>query len=81
MKTQNIDIPKETIAYFCQQWHITKLSLFGSVLRNDFRPDSDIDVLVEFQPEHIPGFLKLHRIQEELSNLLGNRHIDLVTPK
>ena len=81
MKTQNIDISKETIAHFCQQWHITKLSLFGSVLRDDFRPDSDIDVLVEFQPEHIPGFLKLHRIQEELSNLLGNRQIDLVTPK
>ncbi|WP_219903946.1 nucleotidyltransferase family protein [Stenomitos frigidus] len=81
MKTQNIDIPKETIAHFCQHWHITKLSLFGSVLRDDFRPDSDIDVLVEFQPEYIPGFLKLHRIQEELSTLLGNRPIDLVTPK
>jgi len=81
MKTQNIDISKETITHFCQQWHITKLSVFGSVLRDDFRPDSDVDVLVEFQPEHIPGFLKLHRIQEELSNLLGNRQIDLVTPK
>ena len=81
MKTQNIDIPKEAIAHFCQHWHITKLSLFGSVLRDDFRPDSDIDVLVEFQPAHIPGFLKLHRIQEELSTLLGNRKIDLVTPK
>ncbi|PSB34480.1 nucleotidyltransferase [Stenomitos frigidus ULC18] len=76
-----MDIPKETIAHFCQHWHITKLSLFGSVLRDDFRPDSDIDVLVEFQPEYIPGFLKLHRIQEELSTLLGNRPIDLVTPK
>jgi uncharacterized protein len=81
MKTQNIDIPKETIAHFCQHWHITKLSLFGSVLRDDFRPESDVDVLVEFHPKHIPGFLKLHRIQEELSSLLGNRQIDLVTPK
>lgn len=81
MKTQNIDVPKEKIAHFCQHWHITKLSLFGSVLRDDFRPNSDIDVLVEFQPEHIPGFLKLHRIQEELSTLLDNRQIDLVTPK
>lgn len=81
MKTQNIDIPKEKIAHFCQHWHITKLSLFGSVLRDDFRPDSDIDVLVEFKPEHIPGFLKLHQIQEELSTFLGNRQIDLVTPK
>lgn len=81
MKTQNIDIPKEKIAHFCQHWHIAKLSLFGSALRDDFRPDSDIDVLVEFQPGYIPGFLKLHQIQEELSNLLGNRQIDLVTPK
>ncbi len=62
MKTQNIDISKEKIAHFCQHWHIVKLSLFGCVLRDDFRPDSDIDVLVEFQPGHIPGFLKLHQI-------------------
>jgi len=81
MKTQNIDIPKEKISHFCQHWHITKLSLFGSVLRDDFRPDSDIDVLVEFQPEHTPGFLKLHQIQEELSAILGNRQIDLVTAR
>lgn len=81
MVTQNIDIPKEKIAPFCQHWHIAKLSLFGSVLRDDFHPESDIDVLVEFQPEHIPGFLKLHQIQEELSTILGNRQIDLVTPK
>jgi hypothetical protein len=45
MKTQNIDISKETIAHFCQHWHITKLSLFGSVLRDGFHPDSDIDVI------------------------------------
>jgi len=81
MKTQNIDVSKEKITHFCQHGHIAKLSFFGSVLRNAFRPDSDIDVLVEFQPEHIPGFLKFHRIQEELSTLLGNRQIDLVTPK
>ncbi|HEY9906912.1 MAG TPA: nucleotidyltransferase domain-containing protein [Thermosynechococcaceae cyanobacterium] len=55
MKPQNIDIFKETIAHFCQHWHIIKLSLFGSVLRDDFRPDSDVDVLVEFQPEYITG--------------------------
>lgn len=81
MRTQNIDISKEKIVDFCQRWNIAKLSLFGSVLRDDFRPDSDIDVLVEFQPGHTPGFLKLHRMQEEFSKLLGNRHIDLVTPK
>lgn len=81
MKTQNIDVSKEKITHFCQHWHITKLSLFGSVLRDDFRAASDIDVLVEFQPGYIPGFLKLHHIQEELSTLLGNRQIDLVTAK
>jgi predicted nucleotidyltransferase len=81
VKTQNIDISREKIAHFCQQWHITKLSIFVSVLRSDFRSDSDVDVLVEFHPEHIPGFLKLHQIQEELSTLLGNRQIDLVTLK
>ncbi|MGV0027082.1 nucleotidyltransferase family protein [Phormidesmis priestleyi] len=81
MKTQNIHISREKITDLCQRWHIAKLSLFGSVLRDDFRPDSNIDVLVEFQPKHIPGFLKLHQIQEELSALLENRQIDLVTPK
>lgn len=81
MKTRNIDISKEKISDFCQYWHITKLSLFGSVLRDDFRLESDIDVLVEFETGHIPGFLKLHQIQEELSTLLENRQIDLVTPK
>jgi uncharacterized protein len=81
MKVQNIDIPRETIAHFCQRWHITKPSLFGSVLHDDFCFDSDIDVLVKFQPQYIPGFLKLHRIHEKSSILLGNRQIDLVTSK
>lgn len=76
MKTRNIDIPQEKIAHFCQHWHIAKLSLFGSVLRDDFCPASDIDVLVEFQPGYIPGFLKLHHIQEEFSTLLGDRQIN-----
>jgi hypothetical protein len=81
MRTQNIEISKEKIVSFCQHWHIVKLSLFGSVLRDDFRQDSDVDVLVEFQPGHTPGFLKLHQIQAELSTLFGNREINLVTPK
>ncbi len=50
MKTQNIEILKEEVAHFCQHWHINKISLFGSILRGGFRPDSDIDVLVKFQP-------------------------------
>ena len=82
MKLKNIAIPTEQIAALCQQRHITKLSLFGSVLRDDFSPQSDIDVLVEFEPGFIPGFIKLYEIQEELSALFDDRRsIDLVTPK
>lgn len=75
-----IEIPKADIAGFCRRHHIAKLALFGSVLRDDFGPDSDVDVLVEFEPGHVPGFA-LIRIQEELSMLLGGRRVDLVTPK
>jgi predicted nucleotidyltransferase len=81
MKTQNIEVPKKRIAYFCQHWHIAKLSLFGSVLRNDFRPESDIDVWSNFNLDIFLDFSKLHQIQEELSSILVNRQIDLVTPK
>lgn len=56
MKRQNIEISHDKIVDFCHRHHICKLSLFGSVLRDDFGPDSDIDVLVEFEPGHIPGF-------------------------
>lgn len=75
-----ISIPKKELADFCQRNHIRKLSLFGSVLRDDFGPDSDVDVLVEFEPGHTPG-LALIRMQDELSLLLGGRPVDLVTPK
>lgn len=81
MRLRNIEIPTRQIAALCQQRHITKLSLFGSVLRDDFGSQSDIDVLVEFEPEFTPGFLKLHEIQEELSTLFDRHPIDLVTPK
>jgi predicted nucleotidyltransferase len=73
-----ITIPQEQITEFCQKHHICKLSLFGSVLRDDFHPESDIDVLVEFQPEHIPG-LGFFTMQDELSGILG-RPVDLNTP-
>jgi hypothetical protein len=73
-------VPKEQIAEFCRRNHIRKLALFGSVLREDFRPDSDIDVLVEFEPGHVPG-LRFIRLQDELSALFGGRPVDLVTPK
>jgi hypothetical protein len=80
MKQQNIQIPRDQIADFCRRNHIRKLAFFGSVLRDDFRQDSDIDVLVEFDPAHIPGFAFI-RMQDELSELLGGRTVDLVTPE
>lgn len=73
-------VPKEEIAEFCRRNYIRRLSLFGSVLRDDFRPDSDIDVLVEFEPGHVPG-LRFVRLQDELSSIFGGRSVDLVTPK
>ena len=80
MIRHGIDISKEKIADFCRRNHIRKLAFFGSFLRDDFRPDSDIDVLVDFEPEHVPGF-RLIEIEEELSALLGGRKIDMVTEK
>lgn len=76
-----IDIPYEKIAEFCRRHHIRKLSLFGSVLREDFRPDSDVDVLVEFEPEHIPGFIRLASMELELSEILNGRKVDVNTPQ
>ena len=70
-------MPHPQIADFCQRYHITKLALFGSVLREDFRVDSDVDVLVEFDPEHIPGW-EFVSMQDELSTLFG-RAVDLHT--
>lgn len=80
MSKPMINIPHDRLADFCQRNHIQKLSLFGSVLHEYFRPDSDIDVLVEFKPGHIPG-LALIRMQDELSGIFGGREVDLVTPK
>ncbi len=68
------------LAEFCRRHHIRKLSPFGSVLRDDFGPSSDVDVLVEFDEGHVPGF-GFVRIQMELSELLGGRRVDLVTPR
>ena len=79
MKPQ-IPIDRQQIADFCRRHHIRKLSLFGSVLREDFRPDSDIDVLVEFESAHTPGFLRLSMLEDDLSQTLGGRKIDLITP-
>ena len=72
-----IEIPSEQVSEFCRRNRIRKLSLFGSVLRNDFRPDSDIDVLVEFEPEAEHSLFDLLRMQDELQDLFG-REVDLV---
>ena len=74
-----IDMPYEKIAKFCKRNHICRLSLFGSVLRGDSTPDSDIDFLVEFDPDHIPGLIRLAGMEIELSEILG-RKVDLRTP-
>lgn len=79
MKKRNIDIPKEKIAQFCQRHHIRRLALFGSALREDFTPDSDVDVLVEFEPGTRVGMIRLASIELELSNILG-RKVDMNTP-
>ena len=76
-----IPIPREKLAEFCRHHHIQRLALFGSVLRSDFRPDSDVDVLVEFEPGHVPGFFKLFDMEEELSLLFEGRKVDLRTPQ
>lgn len=72
-----IPIPTEKIADFCRRNGIRKLSLFGSVLRDDFGPDSDVDVLVEFHPGKVIGW-KIIEIEDELSAILGGRKVDLV---
>jgi predicted nucleotidyltransferase len=81
MGRREIDLPQDEIAGFCHRHHIRRLSLFGSVLREDFRPDSDLDVLVEFEPGQEPGFFGLVRMERELSELLGGRKADLRTPE
>ena len=80
MTSQRFPVPKSKLAEFCRRHHIEKLSLFGSVLREDFRSDSDIDVLVEFEPGHVPGLFGLSDMETELSTLLGGRKVDIRTP-
>jgi predicted nucleotidyltransferase len=74
-----IAVEQAAISEFCRRNHVRRLSFFGSVLRDDFRPESDIDVLVEFDPDHVPGYFRLSAMERELSALLG-RKVDLRTP-
>ena len=77
MVNARIDIPREKIAAFCRRNGIKRLALFGSVLRDDFTSESDVDVLVEFEPDRTPG-LKFITMQDELSEIYGRR-VDLHT--
>jgi len=79
MSNPNLSIPQDKIADFCRRHHIRKLSLFGSALRDDFGPDSDVDVLVEFEPGYRIGLIRLAGVEIELSQLLGQK-VDLRTP-
>lgn len=75
-----IEIPRDKLEIFCVSHRIAKLSLFGSILRDDFTEASDIDFLVEFQKDYTPTFLALAEMEEELSDLLQGRRVDLRTP-
>ncbi|MGH9423661.1 MAG: nucleotidyltransferase family protein [Thermoanaerobaculia bacterium] len=76
----HIAIDHTAIKAFCERHHVARLAVFGSVLRDDFDAHSDVDVLVEFQPGHVPG-LSFVSMERELSGLLQGRRVDLVTPK
>ena len=75
-----IQFCQEALDALCKRWHIRRLSIFGSVLRDDFAQDSDVDVLVEFEPEHTPGW-EIADIGEELSEVFAGRYVDIVSPQ
>jgi uncharacterized protein len=77
MSTPHIQMPDRTIAEFCRRWEIREFSLFGSVLRDDFRPESDIDVVVSFERGAAWSLLDIATMQEELTGILG-RTVDLI---
>ena len=76
-----LPLDQDALARLCRRHGIRRLSLFGSVLKGTSRPDSDIDLLVEFSPEAIPGLLGIASIEAELSELLNGRRVDLRTPQ
>jgi len=80
MRQDNLHVSREAIADLCRRHHVRRLSLFGSILSDDFGPDSNVDVLLEFKPGHTVGF-GIFRIEEELSRLFGGRRVDIVNPK
>lgn len=77
----NIKYDREQIRAFCETHGVSRLSLFGSVLTDQFGPESDIDVLIDFLPDCVPGFFKLAALEADLTELFGHRKIDLRTPQ
>jgi uncharacterized protein len=80
MRPHELELPQASLKDFCQRYHVRRLSLFGSVLREEFRADSDVDVLVEFEPGHKVDFFDIFDMEEELSNMLGGRRVEINTP-
>ena len=80
MRQLPIKVDNKELAHFCRRHHIRRLALFGSVLREDFRTDSDVDVLVEFEPGHVPGLLRLAGMEMDLSGILVGHKVDMNTP-
>lgn len=76
----HITVDSDAVARFCTKHHIKRLAFFGSVLRDDFRPDSDVDVLVVFEEDHEPGLMRLAEMERELSEIL-RRKADMRTPE
>ena len=76
---RRLEIPPAALAAFCASHHVSRLSLFGSVLHGREQPASDVDLLVEFEPGQAPGFFALATMEQELSGLLGGRKVDLRT--
>ena len=74
-----LNLHEDALAQFCKRHHIRRLSLFGSQLKGTARADSDLDLLVEFEPQHIPGLLGISGMEIELSEMLGGRQVDLRT--
>jgi predicted nucleotidyltransferase len=80
MKMGKVNFSRDQIVDFCKRNHIRKLALFGSVLRDDFRPDSDIDILIDIEQGAVITFLDIARMEIELSEMLNGRNVDLRTP-
>jgi predicted nucleotidyltransferase len=81
MLADRLPLSDGQIRDFCLKHHIRSLAFFGSVLRDDFGPASDVDILVEFEPRHVPGLLRLAAMERELSVMLGGRRVDMRTPR